>query len=85
MGDERDRKYGVAPSHFTDAIYVGRLNRDQSAFSDKETHTDMVLCAVAQYVERHFDGGMKATFPGVGLRLTVKVEPLIPPGMGADS
>lgn len=77
---EKAQKYAVAAGQFSESIHVGRLNHDRTAFADKETHTDMVLCAVAQYVERHFGGGMEATFPGVGLRLTVKAEPLNPTG-----
>lgn len=69
--------YGVQAAAFTEQIYVGRLNKARTMFLDgKVDGTDMVLAAVAQYVERNFAGGMEATFPGIGLRLNVRVEPM---------
>lgn len=69
-------EYGVQAAAFTEAIHVGRLNKARTMFlADKQEATDMVLAAVAQFVERNFDGGMETTFPSLGLRLTVHVEP----------
>lgn len=73
---EKAQKYGVQAAPLTEGIHVGRLNKARTMFLDKEECTDMVLAAVAQYVERHFAGGMVADFPGLGLLLTVNVEPL---------
>lgn len=76
MNDETTKpKYGVQTAPISGVIHVGRLNTTRTAFLDKEDATDMVLAAVAQYVKRHFDGGMVADFPGLGLELTVSVKP----------
>ncbi|MGZ6772573.1 MAG: DUF7446 family protein [Mycobacteriaceae bacterium] len=69
-------EYGVQPGLFGEAIHVGRLNAKGTAFTEKQDRTDMVLAAVAQYVEENFDGGMVADFPGLGLVLEVKVRPI---------
>lgn len=74
MGDNTE--FAVQAAAFSDAIHVGRLNKARDAFVEKQDRTDMVLAAVAQYVERHFAGGLEATFPGIGLRLRVDVSPL---------
>lgn len=69
-------EYGVQAAWIQEQIHVGRLNKARTEFLDKTDATDMVLAAVAQYVERNFDGGMETTFTRLGLRLTVRVEPL---------
>lgn len=73
-------EYAVQAASLSEAIHVGRMTADRTAFVDKQERTDMVLAAVAQYVERNFEGGMEATFPGIGLRLTVRVEALTADG-----
>lgn len=70
-------KYAVHAALFSEAIYVGRVNADRTAFAEKEDLADMVLAAVAQYVERNFDGGLYVTFPGLGIALTAKVTALV--------
>lgn len=69
-------EFAVQAAQLSEAIHVGRVDASGSAFLEKQERTDMVLAAVAQYVERNFDGGMEATFPGIGLKLNVRVEPL---------
>ena len=71
-------KFGVQASAFGESIYVGKLNAGGDLFLQKESCTDMVLAAVAQYTSRNFDGGMTVEFPRLdgGTRLTVTVEPL---------
>lgn len=69
-------EYAVQAATFSEAIHVGRLDTKGEAFADKQERTDMVLAAVAQYVERNFAGGMATTFPSLGIRLTVHVEPM---------
>ncbi len=56
------RKYGVQAAPFHEAIHVGRINKDQTAFLDKEDATDPVLAAVAAYVRQNFDGGLTMDF-----------------------
>jgi hypothetical protein len=73
-------EYAVQSAAFSPAIHAGRLAPNGAAFADKQERTDMVLAAVAQYVERNFAGGMVADFPGLGLVLEVKVRPIIPSG-----
>ncbi|KQP62998.1 DUF7446 family protein [Nocardioides sp. Leaf285] len=71
-------RFAVQAAAFSEAIHIGRLTRTGVGFADKEEATDMTLAAVAQYVERNFGGGMDCDFPGLGVRLSVKVEPLSP-------
>ena len=72
-------EYGVQAAAFGNAIHVGRLNKARTMFlADKQDGTDMVLAAVAQYVERNFDGGMRTTFPGLGLEVEITVRPTTP-------
>lgn len=74
-------KFGVQASPLTGVIHVGRLNKAQTNFADKETGTDMVLAAVGQYVQQNFSGGMVADFPGLGFVLEVQVRPIIEPNL----
>lgn len=69
------QKYGVSSSRITETIYVGRLNKAGARFLDKEAATDLVLGAVGEYVRDNYDGGMSASFPGLGFDLDVKVTP----------
>ena len=68
-------KYGVQAGSLAAAIYVGRLNAEMNAFVEKEVATDMAIAAVAQYVERHWGGGMVIEFPGLGIDVEVTVTP----------
>ena len=68
-------KYGVMSSRFRPEIFVGRLNKKQTLFTDKEVATDLILANVGEYVRDHFQGAMKATFPNLGFDLTVTVTP----------
>lgn len=70
-------EYAVSSGMLAEAIYVGRLNPKGDAFAVKQERTDMVLAAVAEFVQNHYAGGMTATFPGLGLELEVKVRPLV--------
>lgn len=69
-------KYGVQAGSLSAVIYAGRLNKDKTAFADKEVVTDMTLAAVGNYVWDHYDGGMIAEFPGLGFAVEVIVTPL---------
>lgn len=66
-------KFGVMGGGWSKTIWVGRLSKRGDVFLEKEDATDMVLAAVAEYVRSHFDGGLVATFPGMGFDLEVKV------------
>lgn len=68
--------YAVQAASLSAAIHVGRLTAKGDAFTEKQERTDMVLAAVAQYVQRNFDGGMVADFPGLGVVLEVRVRPI---------
>lgn len=68
--------YAIQAGHLSAAIYAGRLNADQTAFTDKQDRTDMTLAAVGTYVRDHFNGGMVADFPGMGFVLEVTVKPI---------
>lgn len=68
-------KYGVMSSRFRPEIFVGRLNKKQTLFTEKEVATDLVLANVGEYVRDHFGGAMRATFPNLGFDLTVTVTP----------
>ena len=73
-------EYAVSPGMLSEAIYVGRLNAKGTAFTEKQERTDMVLAAVAEFVQQHYAGAMIADFPGLGLVLEVKVKPITPGG-----
>ena len=66
-------KFGVMGGGWSPTIWVGRLSKRGDVFLEKEDATDMVLAAVGEYVRAHFDGGLVATFPGMGFDLEVKV------------
>lgn len=67
-------KYGIQAAPITNGIHVGRINKAGNAFLDgKEDCTDMAICAVAEYARKHFKGGMKVEFPGMGFDVEVKV------------
>lgn len=68
-------RFGVMSSRLRPEIFVGRLNVTQTLFLDKEVATDLVLSVVGEYVRDHFEGAMRATFPGLGFDLTVTVTP----------
>jgi len=69
-------EYGVQSAGLHEAIHVGRLNKTRTEFLDKADCTDMVLAAVARYVEDNYHGGLGMTFPGLGLEMFVQVKPL---------
>lgn len=75
MAEVPRAEYAAQAGSFSAAIHVGRLNKARTAFLDKQERTDIVLAAVAQYVQRHFDGGMTADFPDLDLVLDVRVSP----------
>lgn len=67
-------KYGVQSAVFSDGIHVGRLNDAETEFIDKEEASDMVLFAVAKYVQTHFDSKMICDFPDAGLEIEISVK-----------
>ena len=67
-------KYAVQAATFSEAIHVGKVATDGRSFTDKEDATDMTIAAVGQYVATHFDGGMTASFPRLGIEVEVKVR-----------
>lgn len=69
-------EYAIQNAAFTEAIHIGRLNPAKTAFADKQERTDMVLAVVGQYVAEHFEGSMRADFPGLGFVLDVQVTPI---------
>lgn len=66
-------KYAVQASLLTPSIYVGRANKTDTAFADKADMTDDVILAVAEYVERHFGGRLRAGYTGDDHDLSVEV------------
>lgn len=74
-----DTEHVVQAGSLRAAIYVGDLVPSGRAFRSKTERTDMVLAAVGRYVQDHFDGGLDATFPGMGFRLGVTVTPMSDP------
>ena len=59
MTSEQGNEYGVAPSTWGSGLVVGRLDGDRTRFTDKdesEAATNMVVGAVATWVERQFGG-----------------------------
>lgn len=77
-------KFAVMASTLSENIYVGKASEKQDSFVQKEEATDMVLFATAQYVSRNFDGGLEVTFPKGGIKMTVKVEPMVEDESGAE-
>lgn len=49
-------KYGIQNSFLSNIIDVGRLNKDQTMFVDREDHTDAAIHAVVDHVGTRYDG-----------------------------
>lgn len=69
-------KFAVQAASFSEAIHVGRLDKQGKTFADKEEATDMTLFAVAKYVEQNFGGGMVVPFPKAGVIMEIHVRPI---------
>lgn len=67
-------KIGIHLAPFTKEIQAGRLNKAGTLFlGEKQTVTNECIGAVAEYVEANYDGEVEFTYPGVGLKVEVKV------------
>lgn len=55
----RTPRFGVQAEPFGDGIAVGRLNKAGTRFLDHHQATEMVLGAVATWVEQHYDGAAR--------------------------
>lgn len=64
-------KYGVKSGDFGEAIYIGRVNKAQNEFTDKEDQTGAVLHAVAQWVTDHKGGDCWVNVGGYRMDITV--------------
>ena len=84
MSDETEEpRFGVQASIYSPVIWVGALKkvRSRQVLREQQDLTDTVLAAVAQYVLKHFSGGLSMTLPNLtrtGVRMTVRVKPLEP-------
>ncbi|ALG28040.1 hypothetical protein AOZ07_02855 [Glutamicibacter halophytocola] len=67
-------KIGIHFAPFSKEIQAGRLNKAGNVFlGEKQTVTDECIGAVAEYVEANYGGGVEFTYPGVGLKVEIKV------------
>jgi hypothetical protein len=74
--DTMTTKFGVHSAYFSPDISIGSLAPDGSGFTEMQESTDMILAAVAQFIERHHGDGLTVEFPGLGFVLEAKVRPL---------
>lgn len=76
---ETPTEFGVQTSQFAPSIWVGQIAgpAKRRVFNDKQDLTDMVLGSVAEYVARHFNGGLKVDFPSLRLEMTVRVRKIV--------
>lgn len=65
------KKYGVSAGVFSKSINVGRLNKDRTAFLDKEDCTPEVLHAIADWVSDNYDGAAWVTIGDRRIDITV--------------
>lgn len=66
--------YGIKSGDFSPAIYVGRVNKAGTAFTDKEDQTGAALLAVAEWVRDRKDGDCWVTVGGLRMDITVTEE-----------
>ena len=71
------KTFAVQCGHFSGEIHAGILNKDRTAFTDKQDVTGMVFAAVADWAERHHDGHMWITLAD-GRRLDIDVTKEVP-------
>lgn len=67
------QKFGISAGGLRPAIYVGKLSKNGTEFTDKEDHTDDAILSVAQYVTDHFGGALEAEYTSKTTKLTVTV------------
>lgn len=64
-------KFGIQNSFLSNIIDVGRLNKDQSMFLEREDHTDAAIHAVVDHVATKYDGHLEANVGKYRFEITV--------------
>lgn len=64
-------KYGIQSSYLGSAINVGRLNKAQDSFLEKEDHTDAAIHAVVEHVFRKYGGSFEGFVGDYGFEIKV--------------
>lgn len=76
-------EYHVAYGPLSQEIHVGRVSKTEPVFLEKQARTDEVIAVVGEYAREAFGDGksgwMQATYEGLNMRITVKVEALNAP------
>lgn len=66
-------KYAINRAALTGNIYVGRVNKAGTAFTDKKEQTDRAVRVVAEYILEEFGGGLVINYND-GTRFEIKVK-----------
>ncbi|MCA2247527.1 hypothetical protein JF729_06915 [Mycobacterium intracellulare] len=67
--------YGIAYGPFSERIHIGRVNKNETEFVNKEDHTIRAALAVVEWVTKAHDGEVDLTptdVNGPGYRITVE-------------
>lgn len=70
-------KFAIEASTLTASIHIGRVDKSDTHFLEKEEATDQAVLAVAQYVIQHIGGEMEMTFTaddGSGKEVHINVK-----------
>jgi hypothetical protein len=62
---------GIQYGPLTQAIYAGRISKDQAYFLDKQEMTDEAVLAVAQMVAEKYDGEVTMSTPNISIEIKV--------------
>lgn len=66
-------KYGIQNALFSDAIHIGELNKECTAFTDKEDHKSGAIAAVAEYITHKHNGQFIAEYTD-GTTYTITIQ-----------
>ncbi len=65
--------FTIANGAFSRAIYIGRVNKEGTAFTKKEDHTDRAIRVVAEHILGEFGGNLTIDYrDGVQFQISVK-------------
>lgn len=64
-------KYGIQNGYLSNTISIGRINKAQDAFLDKEDHTDAAIYAVATHVLHKHGGKYTGSLGNHDVEITV--------------
>lgn len=67
-------KYGIQNGLLSDAISIGRLNRDKTLFLEKEDHTEAAISAVVGHVFGKYRGNLSGETRDYLFEINVEIK-----------